>query len=146
MKKIFTVFVILVLPLSVYSQTTTKTGKIKQLLELTGAGRLGKQVAENVISIFQKQYSDVDPKFWDEFIQGIKPEDLENLIVPIYDKYFTESDIDQMIAFYNTPIGKKVVATLPQITQESMAAGANWGREIGEKVVKRLKAKGYIEN
>ena len=146
MKKIFIVFLICGFSVSAYSQVSTKSQKIKQLLELIGSGKLGKQVAENVISVFQNQYPDVDPKFWDRFKKEIKPDDLENLIVPIYDEYFTDDDIDQLIAFYRTPIGKKVIATLPDVTQESMAAGQQWGKELARKVMEELETKGYIKN
>ena len=146
MKKILIALLICGFSVSAHSQVSTKSEKIKHLLELTGAGKLGKQVAENVISVFQKQYPDVNPKFWDKFKKEIKPDDLENMIVPIYDEYFTEGDIDQLIAFYKTPIGKKVIATLPDITQESMAAGQQWGKELARKVIEELEAKGYIAN
>lgn len=32
---------------------------------------------------------------------------------------------------------------MPQISQESMQAGQVWGKEIGEKVMRKLKQKGY---
>jgi hypothetical protein len=63
--------------------------------------------------------------------------------VPIYDKYYTETDIDQLIEFYKSPVGKKMIEVQPQLTQESMLAGQTWGRQIAEKVMHRMKEKGY---
>ena len=88
----------------------------------------------------------MDEKFWDDFAKEIKAEDLVNLIIPIYDKYYTEDDIDQLISFYNTPTGKKMIETLPIVTQESMTAGQAWGKLIGEKVIQQLTEKGYLNN
>ncbi|MEP7264152.1 MAG: DUF2059 domain-containing protein [Bacteroidota bacterium] len=130
---------------SAVAQTSAKTEKIKTLLEVTGSANLGVQIAKQMIDVFKGSYSNVDQKFWDEFTKEIKAEDLVNLILPIYEKYYTEEDLDQIIAFYKTPIGKKMVETLPMISQESMTAGQTWGRELGEKVVMRLKEKGYIK-
>ena len=39
--------------------------------------------------------------------------EMADIIVPIYDKHFTESDIDGLIAFYRTPVGKKFIKELP---------------------------------
>ncbi len=68
------------------------------------------------------------------------------MIIPIYDKYFTDDDIHQLLAFYSTPVGKKLVENLPVITQESMNIGMQWGKQIAEKVLEKLKQKGYLKN
>lgn len=126
-----------------FAQNTTKIDKIRKMLELTGSAKLGKQVAQNMIASFKQSYTSVDQAFWDDFEREIKAEDLINLMLPIYDKYYTEEDIDQLIAFYNSPIGKKMTENLPMITQESMVAGQAWGKKIGEKAAERLRARGY---
>jgi hypothetical protein len=126
-----------------FAQSSTKTDKIKKMLELTGSANLGVQVAKQMINTFKQSYSSVGDAFWDDFEKEIKAEDLMDLIIPIYDKHYTEEDIDQLIAFYNSPIGKKMTENLPIIMQESMAAGQTWGSKIAEKAIERLRQKGY---
>ena len=36
----------------------------------------------------------------------------------LYDKYYTQQDIDAMIVFYKSPAGRKYVHTTPEITKE----------------------------
>ena len=36
----------------------------------------------------------------------------------LYDKYFTREEIDDMIAFYKSPVGRKYVSMKPEITKE----------------------------
>lgn len=127
------------------AQDNSKREKIKHLLELTGSGKLGMQVMDQMMSSFKNSYSTVKQEFWDNFRKEINANDIENLILPVYDKYYTETDIDQLITFYNSPIGKKMINTMPLVMQESMKAGQNWGREIDEKVLARLKEKGYLD-
>ena len=103
-------------------------------------------MAQALIENYQKTYSKVDSPFWQEFSQEINPEELVNLTVPIYDKYFTWDEIRQLINFYETPTGKKIISTLPAIMDEAMNAGQAWGRAISEKILKRLKEKGYAQN
>ena len=64
-------------------------------------------------------------------------------MVPIYDKYYTEEEINQIIAFYNSPVGKKMISTMPLVMQESMAAGQAWGKQLAAKVAQELKENGY---
>lgn len=45
---------------------------------------------------------------------------VEDISYPLYDKYFTENEIKDMIAFYRTPTGKKSISVMPQLVAESM--------------------------
>jgi hypothetical protein len=69
--------------------------------------------------------------------------ELMNMLIRVYDKYLTEEDLDALIAFYSTDTGQKIIKFLPEITKESMNVGAEWGREVGAKLMEQLKAKGY---
>ncbi|MBA0884000.1 DUF2059 domain-containing protein [Flavobacterium undicola] len=145
MKKSLLILSFCVLSLSANAQNTSKSNKINQLLELTGTGKMGIQMMNQMITSFKTSYSKAGDKFWDDFKNEVKAEDLEKMIIPIYDKYYTESDIDQLIVFYNSPVGKKMISTMPQVMQESMIAGQAWGKQISEKVIEQLKAKGHLE-
>ena len=45
---------------------------------------------------------------------------IEQIYYPLYDKYFTEGELRDMIAFYRTPTGAKMIEITPQLLQESM--------------------------
>jgi uncharacterized protein len=128
------------------NQDSTKMRHIRQLMDLMGSARLGQQVMQTILNNYKKSYPNVDPRFWDDFMKEADPDELVELVIPIYAKYFTDDDITTMMAFYNSPVGKKLVSRLPEITQESMQIGAQWGQNIGEKVMRRLKEKGYLKN
>lgn len=145
MKKLFFIFICFSLSITSNSQSLSKKEKIQKMLELSGSGKTGIQVMNNMIASFQNSYSNVNQQFWDDFAQQVTAEDIVNLIIPIYDKYYTEKDVDQLILFYGSPIGKKTIEMMPVITKESMAAGQLWGAEIGRKVYEQLKEKGYIK-
>jgi len=132
---------------SALAQTQSGAGSsekaVRELLNLTGAGKLGVQIAQQLLGSFKKTMPNVPPAFWDEFMKEVDTEAMIRLIVPIYAKHFTVDEINGMIAFYRTPLGQKLTRELPSITQESMAAGQQWGAELGRRVAERLKAKGY---
>jgi hypothetical protein len=75
--------------------------------------------------------------------------DIESLIracVPAYSKYYTHDEIKQLIAFYETPLGRRVVEVTPSITQETMLIGQTWGEKLGQDIVDELIKDGYISN
>ncbi|RVT76680.1 DUF2059 domain-containing protein [Flavobacterium sufflavum] len=145
MKKSLLILSFCILSFSANAQSTSKSQKINQLLELTGSGKMAIQMINQITTSFKTSYSKAGDKFWEDFKNEVKAEDLEKMIIPIYDKYYTENDIDQLITFYNSPIGKKMISTMPQIMTESMTAGQNWAKQIIEKYHAKLKEKGNLE-
>lgn len=41
-------------------------------------------------------------------------------MVPVYQKHLTKRDVDELVAFYSTPTGQKLLRELPEITAEAM--------------------------
>ena len=70
---------------------------------------------------------------------------LMDRMVPIYAKYYTQQDMDDLIAFYDTPLGKKLSTVQPQITLESMSVAQQWAAEIGQKVAAKIMQSGVSE-
>ncbi len=70
---------------------------------------------------------------------------LIELVIPIYDKYYTHEDIKGLLEFYTTPLGQKLIKVQPALTADSMAVGRQWGRMMGEKIGQRLIDEGYID-
>jgi hypothetical protein len=50
---------------------------------------------------------------------------------------FMRAEIDDISAFYRTPTGQKSLRTLPQVTQQSIAAGGAWGGRAAERAIAR---------
>lgn len=129
--------------LSVSAQTTSKETKIRNLLKITKTDQLAIQGMDQMISMFKNSNSDVSTQFWDEFKKEVDVNSLIDLMVPIYDKYYSENEIEELTVFYNSPIGKKTIDTLPKLTQESMLVGQQWGMQMGQKIQAKLKESGY---
>ena len=51
--------------------------------------------------------------------------------------------MEEMIKFYQTPVGQKYANSSPMIMQESMQIGQQWGMKLGQEFTKKLKEKGY---
>lgn len=146
MKKIALLIILYSFSFNGHSQTPATAAHIKTLLETMGAGKIGVQIMENMLVTFKKSAPNVPNEFWDDFMKDVKPETLVDLNIPVYQKHYTDEEIVQLIEFYKTPLGKKLIATMPVIAQESYAVGAEWGKKLGEQAFKKLKEKGYIQN
>jgi uncharacterized protein len=60
-------------------------------------------------------------------------DDLLEMLIPIYDKYYTNEDLEGLIAFYSTPLGRKLLKNSPDVLRDSQTAGYQWGSKIGEE-------------
>lgn len=133
-------------PVQGQDEATTKQADIKKLLNITGASKTGLRVFSQVIGMFQRAHSEVPEPVWMEMVSEAeaKVDDfVTEMLVPIYDKHLTHEDIQGLIAFYETPAGRKLLRVMPRMHQESRQAGEIWGREFARTVQERLAAKGY---
>lgn len=118
-----------------------KQKTIRELLDQTGAGKLGTQVMAQMGELMGKSMPGEFGEFWKGFSSQVDVAELEGLIIPIYAKYFSQEDLEGMIQFNKTPLGQKVIRTMPDVVKESMAAGAEWGRGVATKAMERFQEK-----
>jgi hypothetical protein len=65
--------------------------------------------------------------------------ELTSAIIEVWASNFTVEDLKALRAFYATPLGQRLIATLPAITQQGMAAGQTWGRRIYQAALQKHK-------
>ena len=54
--------------------------------------------------------------------ENIRLEDFIDVMIPVYQRHLTKADIEEMIRFYTSPTGQKLLREQPQMMQESMQA------------------------
>ena len=59
-------------------------------------------------------------------------------VIPIYARHFSTDDIQGLIQFYESPLGQRVVKTMPQVTQESESAGIQLDQKAAIKVLRGM--------
>lgn len=124
-----------------------KRDLIKELLEITESSKNAEQIMDAMVRAelpklvstvlknvpaldsdrpeIQKKFSDIVSRMAIKYRDRVaKKIDLNQLIeqvsYPIYDKYFTESELRDIVGFYKSATGKKAIAVLPQIVGDSM--------------------------
>lgn len=110
----------------------TKQDKIRALLALTHAEQAG-------VAMLEQAKKQLPREQYERLAQVLHPQDIVERIVPVYDRHFTERDIDGMITFWRSPVGQKLLKEGPAVTQESVAAGQQFAQEIFKKLAAEQK-------
>lgn len=84
-----------------------------------------------------KQNPDLTPEFVDETMRRAKQKllgpHMEEMAVKAYAKYFTRDDIQQMIAYQESPVGRKAKQVMPQMLADMNADMRAFGEKVGEE-------------
>ncbi len=119
MKKIF-VMAVLIFSMSItgFSAETAKQRKIKELFQIMDIQATTNEMSQMILndqgnmnlSKTQKTALQKEMKSMMDYVLNKQAE--------LYDKHFTEQEIDEILNFYKTPAGKKVIEETPKITKE----------------------------
>jgi len=146
-KTVLSLLLLLSTTLSFSQDNSNYKSSLKKMIQVSGSEVAYKGIVNQMITMFKQQQSNVPAEFWNEFAAEMNKDavtQLVDMLTPIYQKHLTEADLQSVISFYETPAGKKFAEKTPLITQESMLAGQEWGKQIGARVIEKLQAKGYM--
>ena len=131
--------------------TPSKRADIERLLELTNSTGIAKQFASAISQQMFQALKAAKPEIPDRALaimdeelmallseQMSAPGGLTDQVVPIYDRYFTHQEIQELLAFYRTPLGQKTIAVLPQVVNDSILAGQRWAQSLAPEMQKRV--------
>lgn len=57
----------------------------------------------------------------------------------IYATHFTEAELRQILAWDQSPVGKKMLVEEPKIFDESLAHAGEWGQNFSEEVINKMR-------
>lgn len=141
------IFIFCLFALSVQAITPAKENDIKTLLVLMVNSSIAEEMANSAVSIAiaqeKKRYPNLPKNVEYALSQAIydvvmeyAPE-LDALMIPLYDKYYTHQEIKDLIVFFKTPTGKKYASVLAPMVQEIVPIAQTWGNKIGPIAAKR---------
>jgi hypothetical protein len=121
-----------------------KEALIRDLLKTTGTTGLMQQMKRQIFDSFRKMAPSAGDDVWKELERKFDVDELTEKLIPIYDKYYSAEDLKGILQFYHSPLGQRVLATMPGVLSESMAIGQEWGRRKGEEIEKELRSRKLI--
>jgi hypothetical protein len=124
-----------------------KEAAIRHLLEVTDASRMTETVSSGITEHVQTVMShaispDRLPKFMETFNQKFKAAASSNAItdavVPLYARSFSMEDIQGLIQFFQSPLGQRMVKTLPDVEQEAQTVGMQMDQKAAMEVLRGM--------
>ncbi|WP_373056102.1 DUF2059 domain-containing protein [Zunongwangia sp. H14] len=133
MKKIILVAVLLLTSMYGFSQESSIQEKAVKLIKMT-SGQQFEIMTEPVVKMIPEENREAFKK---ELLTSM--EDLYAQIAEVYVENFSEAELDEILAFYHTPVGEKMVAITPELTKKGMEIGQQWGMQLQPMIAKYSK-------
>jgi uncharacterized protein len=128
----------------------------KELMNVTGSALLFSSHIDGVVEQVKFLYLQQDPslsKDLNEIANKLRTdltprlEELSNEMARRYTAHFTEQELKDLLAFYKTPLGKKMLTEQPQVVNESLQFAEGWKSKLADEVIGKmrdeLKKKGH---
>ena len=128
----------------------------KEMITLKGGNVIFERIVPGVIESAKNSLIPTNPQVGKELTEvatilhkELEPKRGELLteVSAIYAQRFTEQELKDMLVFYKTPLGKKVINEEPLALEAAMKRAQSWADDLYEKVLSRfrveMKKKGY---
>ena len=138
---------LLIFSSSLYDEQNTKQQKIDELISVMNldsmvdsmygqvegmmkgmSDQMGVKPSEQ--AIFDKYYGDMTTVLKTEMSWA----KMQPMMVNVYDKHFSEQEIADMLAFYKTDTGQKILEKMPVVMQESMQMSQSLMKDAMPKI------------
>jgi hypothetical protein len=123
--------------------SAAKRSDIKKLLALTGVNDMSKMMIDSMVGSYRAGVQGVPEDFWRDFSAGVVYDEAAEILIPRYEKAFTHAQIRGVLAFYESPTGKRFLEVMPGIMQDSRIPIIQWADKYAHKLEAELTAKGY---
>jgi uncharacterized protein len=86
-------------------------------------------LAKDLNEIAEKLRTDLAPRFTE----------LSDEMARLYATHFTETELKAILAFYQSPVGKKVLAEQPTVVDASMKFAQEWANKLSDQVIAKMR-------
>jgi hypothetical protein len=128
------------------AQTSDYDNDLVKLLQVNGSTETYNMVYDQVKTQLQMMKPGVPDSIWSNLkreVYDVEIIELTKQMVPLYKKHFTHADVKELISFYESPLGKKLITETALLGKETMQIGQSWGMNLMTKLNGWLVEKGY---
>lgn len=120
----------------------------KQIIEIKGVKKLFDPLVRGVVEKVKNQFMQTNfmwAKDLNEVANNLakqfepRTSELVDESARIYASHFTEAELKQILAFYQTPTGRKMVTEEPRALDQSMANAGDFGDKLSEEVIAKFR-------
>jgi uncharacterized protein len=85
-----------------------------------------------------KDINEVAAKLHTEYASRVS--EIRDIVVKAYAASFTDQELREVLAFYRTPLGKKLIEQEPKILDRSASEAQAWVERFSEEIIKKMRA------
>ena len=120
----------------------------KELMTLKGAAAMFDPLIPGVIESAKNQFLPTNPNLAGPLTEVAnqlhkeyepKRAEIVDLVAKIYAQHFTEQELKDIVAFYKTPAGKKMLTQEPIAINQSLTAAQDWANQFSDTVLQRFR-------
>jgi hypothetical protein len=89
----------------------------------------------------RKKFDSIMNDMMSDLFSNYPVEDILRDMVPVYQKHLSESDLKEIIAFYSSPTGKKVIQEMPAMSAEAMRVSYTRMQPRIEEMMKKMESR-----
>jgi len=121
----------------------------KQIVEMKGVKAMFGPLVRGVVVKTKDSVLQTNPmwaKDLDEIAASLlkeyqpRGEEIVDATARFYASHFTEAELKQILTFYQSPAGQKMIIEEPKALDESMIYAGNWGDSLSIDVMSKLRA------
>ena len=118
--------------ISAYSDEDYK----KDIVKVIEKGEIGSQLRMVKDQVLKSIPSEKQAAFLVEFDASMAA--LNDKLIPVYTEAYTKEDVKAIIAFYDSPVGKKMAEKSATINEKAQATAKEWGEGFQAMMMKYM--------
>jgi hypothetical protein len=120
----------------------------KELITVKGAGAIYDPIVPGVIEHAKSVFLQANPtlgKDLNEVALKLRADyaprsaEIMNEVAKLYAMRFTEQELKDALAFYKSPLGRKLLAEEPNLLDQSMKNAQTWADKLSEEVIAKMR-------
>jgi uncharacterized protein len=134
---------------SAQQPSPTAVAAAKELVVLKGAKAMYEPLVTGIVEKAKGMFLQTNPmlsKDLNEVAAKLRAdlaprgEEVINETARLYATRFTEQEMKDALAFYKSPLGRKLMSQEPEIADQSMRSAASWADKLSEEVIGKMRA------
>ncbi|HMN51763.1 MAG: DUF2059 domain-containing protein [Xanthobacteraceae bacterium] len=136
-------------PVAASAQSPAHLKLAREAVDVSGAARTFDRVMGVIFQQTYTTFAQTNPDLSQELagvMQALIPEfdkrkeEIADIVAQAYAAKFSEAELKELLAFYNSPIGRKVNSELANIMQDAFNKTQQWSGQVSQQLVDRVKA------
>jgi uncharacterized protein len=120
----------------------------KEVVKITGATALFTPLIPGVVEQAKNLFLQQNPALAKDLNEiavqmradlAPRMEELNAEVAKLYAAHFTEAELKELLAFYKTPVGMKLLTEQPKVGEEGLKFAQDWANQLSDQVIGRMR-------